>query len=98
MMRDLIPLLLCGLGGTDVETAVDLNGISGDDLPVKKLRKADPKRSLSRGGRAGDDEYFPHTPIIYKNAVFSALSQYPLEVSKISVLSKEMSSFSSKVT
>ena len=38
-------------GCSDVHTAVQLHGIAGDDLAVKKLRQMNGKRRFARSGR-----------------------------------------------
>src|SRR6185369_14324975 len=61
VMRDPAAFVEGRLRGADVEAAVDLAGVGGDDLggdplPRQALRDVDREPGLAGGGRAGDDE------------------------------------------
>lgn len=46
----------CWFGGADVETAVDLAGVGGDEFDGGVLGQLQGKAGLAGGGGSGDDE------------------------------------------
>ena len=57
MMRHALPFVRRWFGGADVESAIDLHGIDGNDLAVEPLGQRQRHRGLAHGSRAGDEDW-----------------------------------------
>jgi len=56
MMRHALPFLCRGFGRADVQAAIDLHRIDGDDFAADPLCQRQRSAGFSNGSRAGDDD------------------------------------------